>query len=206
VLWNGELRLRNRNGGTAGKLSVEEVNAALTRGMGFFQVLREYNAASMQSFNPAKEIVGRLSANFPMPWTVYCDPEKGIFQISGSSPVPVTTPAYDRQVNINSRLGGKVLATYSTSSSDAAQGIVDHIGRAGFEPNTVVMDTRQLAGLADDVEKLGLWDDRQPGARQGHVLLASPWGFRWLTAPSEFYAVLEQPLFDFDMATTDADT
>jgi hypothetical protein len=206
VLWNDELRLRNRNGGPAGKLSIEEVNAALTRGMGFFEALRDYNAASMHSFNPAKEIVGRLSENFPMPWTVHCDPEKRMFRISGSSPGPVTTPTYDRQVNINNRLGGKVLATYSTGSPDAAQEIVGHIGREGFEPNTVVMDTRQLAELADDIEKLGLWDDRQPGARQGHVLLASPWGFRWLNIPSEFNAILERPLFDYDMETACAGT
>jgi hypothetical protein len=205
VLWNNELRLRRRNGGNAGTLSLEEVSAALTRGIGFFQILREYNAASMRSFHPAKEIVGRLSANFPMPWTVYCDPEKGTFQISGSSPGPVTTPLYDRQVNINSRLGGKVLATYSTGSSDAAQEIIDHIGKDGFEPNTVVMDTHQLASLANEIEKLGLWDRRQPTARQGHVLLASPWGFRWLSAPSEFSVVLEKPLLDFEMASADAD-
>jgi hypothetical protein len=69
-----------------------------------------------------------------------------------------------------------------------------------------MMDTHQLAGLADDIEKLGLWDGRQAGARQGHVLLASPWGFRWLNAPSDFSAVLEKPLFDFDMATENAGT
>jgi hypothetical protein len=203
VLWNDGLRLCNRNGGYAGKLSFGEVNAALTRGMAFFQILHEYNVASMRSFNPAKEIVGRLSANFPMPWTVFCDPEKGTFQFSGSSPGPVTTPAYDRQFNINGRLGGKVLATYSTNSSDAAQEIDDHISREGFQPNTVVMDVHQLTGLVDDVEKLGLWDDRQSGSRQGHILLASPFGFRWLSAPSEFNDVLEKPLFDFDMATPD---
>lgn len=68
------------------------------------------------------------------------------------------------------------------------------------------MDTRQLAELADDIEKLGLWDDRQPGARQGRVLLASPWGFRWLNIPSEFNAILERPLFDYDMETACAGT
>jgi hypothetical protein len=199
VLWNDGIRLCNRNGGHAGKLSFEEVNAALTRGMSFFEILRDYNTAAMQSFSPAKEIVGRFSENFPMAWTVHCDPEKRTFGISGSSPGPVTTPSYDRQVNVNNRLGGKVLATYSTGSSDTAQEIIDHIGREGFEPNIVVMDTHQLADLADDIEKLGLWDDRQPGARQGHVLLASPWGFRWLDAPSEFNTILEKPLLDFEM-------
>ncbi|WP_158932374.1 hypothetical protein [Acidisphaera sp. S103] len=204
VLWGDELRLRNRNGGHPDKLSIEEINEALTRGMGFFEILRDYNAASMRSFDPAKEIVGRLSANFPMSWTVHCDPQKQMFRISGSSPGPVTSPTYDRQVSINNRLGGKMLATYSTGSSDATQEILDHIGREGFEPNTVVMDSRQLADLVDDIEKLGIWDDRQPGASQGHVLLASPWGFRWLNTPSEFNTILEKPIFEFDMGTTDA--
>jgi hypothetical protein len=100
--------LRNRNGGNARKLSIEKVDAAINRGIGFFHILQEYNSASMLSFNPAREAVGRLSANFPMRWTVFCDPERGAFQISGSSPGPVTTPAYERQVHINGRLGGKV--------------------------------------------------------------------------------------------------
>ena len=206
VLWDDGLRLRKRNGGHSDRLPFDEINAALIRGMGFFQILREYNAASMRSFNPAKEIVGRLSENFPMPHTVFCNPETGALQITCSSPGPVRTPAYERQVNINGRLGGKVLATYSTGSSNAAGEIEDQIGREGFEPNTVVMDAHQLAALVNDVEKLGLWDDRRPGAREGHVLLASPWGFRWLGAPSEFNDLLEKPLLDFDLDSADVAT
>lgn len=200
VLWDDGLRLRNRNGGHAYRLSLDDVNAALTRGMGFFQILREYNAVSIRSFNPAKQIVGRFSENFPMRWTVSCNPESGTFEISGSSSSPVTTPAYDRQLNINGRLGGKVLATYSAGLSEAAQEIDGHISQRGFEPNTVVMDAHQLAALVEDVEKLGLWDDRRPAGGEGHVLIVSPWGFRWLTAPSEFNAILEEPLLDFNLA------
>ena len=68
------------------------------------------------------------------------------------------------------------------------------------------MDAHQLVALVNDVEKLGLWDDRRPGAREGHVLLASPWGFRWLGAPSEFNDLLEKPLLDFDLDSADVAT
>src|SRR5947209_15939265 len=111
-----------------------------------------------------------------MKWTVSFDPEKGSFQISGSSPGPIITPAYQRQADINARLGGKVLAAYSTAN-DAAQQIETHVLAAGFEPNDVVMTEQQLANLVGDVDNLGLWDERRPHVEQGDVLLASPWGF-----------------------------
>ncbi len=201
ILWNDGLRLRNRNGGFANRLSFEEVNAALTRGMGFFQILREYNIASIKSFNPPREIVGRLSVNFPMSWTVSCDVEKGTFGFSSSSPGPVTSEAYKRQAEINSRLGGKVLATFSTEISNVGRQIGDFIEQEGFEPNSALLSSNQLATLVDEIEKLDLWDGRCPLKRSGQVLLASPWGFRWLNEPSEFNDVLEKALLEFGLQT-----
>ena len=61
-------------------------------------------------------------------------------------------------------------------------------------------------GFPSFVTEFGLWDDRQSGAREGHVLLASPWGFRCLITPSEFNAILEKPLFDIDMETAGTGT
>jgi hypothetical protein len=148
VIWDDGLRLRNRNGSYADKLTFQDIGKAVTQAVGFFQILKEYSSFSRQSFNPAKEIVGRFSMNFPMSWTIFCDPENGSFRISSSSPAPVVTPAYQRQEDINARLGGEVLATYTTAPSHVAQAIDAHILEVGFEPNNVVMDEDQFDSLS----------------------------------------------------------
>jgi hypothetical protein len=181
VIWDDGLRLSNRNGGYAKKLSFAEVNDALTRATSFYALLREYNNVSVRSFNPPKEIVGRFSANLPMPWTASFDPENGSFGISGSSAGPVVTPEYQRQFDINGRLGGKVLAVYRPAQCSLAEQMDAHILQTGFEANNVVMTKSQLAVLVSDIERLNLWDQRQLHAEQSDVLLASPWGFRWLS-------------------------
>ncbi|MFZ5738633.1 MAG: hypothetical protein ACOY6K_17360 [Pseudomonadota bacterium] len=199
VIWNDGLRLRNRNGGYASKLSFEEVSDAITRSIGFFQVMNWLTDASIKSFNPAKEIVGRFSENFPMPWTVAFDPEIGTFGISGSSPGPATTPEYERQIEINGRLGGKVLATFSAMhSSPSYECICEHIQKAGFEPNNVVMAHSELDSLVRDIDRLNLWDRRKPHSVGADVLLASPWGFRWLRSSTDFDLVLGKPIVEFD--------
>lgn len=199
VIWNDGLRLRKRSGGYAKKVSFPEINDAITRGVGFFQVLMEHNRTSIHSFNPQREIVGRFSANFPMPWTVHYDPKTGVFSISGSSPGPVTTPEYERQVAINGLLGGKVLAIFTASPTTFAQQIEEHIFAAGFEPNNVAMTEDQLSSLLHDIEMRGLWDERQPHATSGEVLLASPWGFRRILSTSDFDSILSKPILDFQI-------
>jgi hypothetical protein len=44
VIWDDGVRLRNRNGGYAAKLSFDDVNDALVRGVAFFQVLMRTTA------------------------------------------------------------------------------------------------------------------------------------------------------------------
>lgn len=198
VIWNDGLRLRKRNGGHTQLLSYEEVNDALTRGVGFFQILREYNSVSVRSFNPAKTIVGRLSANFPMPWTLFFDSDKGSFKISGSSPGPVRSAEYDRQCEINGRLGGKVMATYATEPATEIGKVDAHILSKGFEPNAVVLDENGLGALMDDIEKLDLWDPSGSHNRTGNLLLGTPWGFRWISSPADFDTVLGKPSLEFD--------
>lgn len=197
VIWDDGLRLRNRNGGNAARIPYVEVNSALTRAIGFFQVLQEHGEVSVKSFNPPKTITGRFSANFPMPWTVSYDPHRGSFGISGSSPGPVITPEY-QQVEINGRLGGKVLAAYSTSETAFQKKVDSHISKAGFEPNSVAMNAQQLGHLMADIDKLNLWDERHPHVNMGEVLLASPWGFRWLYSLNDFDSVLQKPLVNFE--------
>lgn len=200
VIWDDGVRLPGRNGGHGKKLSFTDLDEALTRGIGFFQVLVELNSASMQSFDPPREIVGRFSANFPMPWTVYCDPKTGVFGIKGSSPGPVTTPEYNRQVAVNGLLGGKVLACFTAAQTEFVQQIEEHIFATGFESNNVVMSKDQLSSLIEDMEKQGLWDERQRHSGKGDVLLASPWGFRWVFSTSDFDAILSEPILDFEIS------
>lgn len=199
VIWNDGLRLRKRNGGNAALLSFDEVNEALTRGMGFFQILREYNSASVQSFSPPKTIIGRFSANFPMPWTVSFDPKEGSFGISGSSPGAVRSPEYDRQCQINGRLGGKVMALYTSESTPQTEILDTHIRSRGFEPHDVVLTESGFNALLQDIAKIGLWDQRVSCDDRGHVLLATPWGFCWLSAPIDFDKILEKSLLHFEV-------
>jgi hypothetical protein len=197
VIWDDGIRLSNRNGGHAAKLSFNELNDALMRGAGFFQVLSENNNAVVHSFDPPKTIVGRFSANFPMPWTVYFDPTTGAFGIKGSSPGAVTTPAFLRQEKVNGLLGGKVLACYTANQTPFSEKIEQHISAAGFEPNSVAMSAEQLSSLVGQIDSDGLWDERQAGAKLGGILLASPWGFRWISSIADFDSILDQPIVDF---------
>lgn len=201
VIWKDGLRLPKRSGGHAAEVTFAELNDALARAINFFQMLRDYDQVSVQSFNPPKTITGRLSANFPMPWTVTFDPNKGTFGFSGSSSGPVITPEYRRQVEINGRLGGKVLAVYSAGQSSFEVSIDEHISKAGFEPNNIAMTSEQLGRLAADVDKLSLWDERHPHVNRGLVLIASPWGFRWLHSLRDFDSILQKPVIDSDFGS-----
>jgi hypothetical protein len=200
VIWDDGVRLPERNGGYGKKLSFQDINGALTRGVGFFQVLVEHNSASMHSFDPPKDIVGRFSANPPMRWTVYCDSKTRAFGIKGSSAGLVTTPEYDRQVAINGLLGGKVLACFTETQTKFVQQIEEHVFAAGFEPNNVVMSKDQLSSFIEDIERQALWDERQPHTDIGELLLASPWGFRWIFSTSDFDSILSEPILDFQIS------
>jgi hypothetical protein len=197
VIWNDGLRLRKRNGGYAELLSFDDVNEALTCGLGFFQMLREYNSSSVRSFDPPKTIVGRFSANIPMPWTVSFDPDRGSFGISGSSPGMVRSPEYDRQCQINGRLGGKVMALYTSDPTPESEAIEAHILSRGFEPHEVVLNESGLAELIAEIGKVELWDQRYPQEERSHALLLTPWGFRGVSTATDVDEATGKPLLDF---------
>jgi hypothetical protein len=199
VIWNDGVRLPNRNGGFPSKVSFDDVNDALTRGMIFFQVLKESNNACIARYSPPQTIVGRFSANFPMPWQVSYDPASGAFGISGSSPGSVTTPEYLRQEAINGLLGGRVLAVYSINGTTLAEEIEKHILNAGFEPNTIPLTADAMSELVADIDQRGLWDNRNRNPSISDVLLVSPWGFRRIASPAEFDEVLPAPLVEFEI-------
>ncbi len=200
VIWNDGLRLRKRNGGFAELLPFEEVNEALARGIGFFSVLREATDAAVKSFNPPREIVGKFSANPPMEWTVSYDPGRGSFSISGSSPGPVTTPEYERQAAINSRLGGKALSAFVVDANEHSRALEEHINLRGFEPNVVDVGVENINNLKREADELDLWDHRADAQAPSDFLLLSPWGLRWIERPQDFDDLLPRPLAEIEIA------
>lgn len=196
VIWTDGLRLRKRNGGYASRLSFEEVGAAITAGVGFFEILQHHNRAAMQSFNPAREIIGKFSLNVPMKHTVFADPERGTFSISTSSPGQETTPEYLRQVEITARLGGRVLAVFPRQDDTTDEGIIRQIEDAGYEPHVVPMDTASRNTLLDEINAKAMHDDRVACA--DGLLLASPFGFRSVPDIDELEAIFPPPIVELN--------
>ncbi|TIV11205.1 MAG: hypothetical protein E5W00_04640 [Mesorhizobium sp.] len=148
----------------------------------------------MSFYNPPKEIVGKFSGNPPMPWTVHADPVKGTFSISGSSPVPVTTPEYRRQVEITGRLGGKVLAAFPRIDDDDDERTINTIEDLGYEPNIVPLDAAAYADLLRQIQLHDMQDDRQtPG---NGLLVASPFGFTSLAASAALENLLPSRMIE----------
>lgn len=185
ILWDDGLRLRRRNGGPVQLLSYEDTFDAVGIGVAFFQTLRELKINSLRSYHPEREIVGRFSANPPMPWTVKFDPEKGTFSISSSSPGPQTTPEYLRQQKINGLLGGNVLVVFNNNE----------ICFEGFFicPSFVDLPPDNLAELLEEVNVNNLWDDRYIHDSVSGALALSPWGFQKVTELKQIEEAFGEP-------------
>jgi hypothetical protein len=192
VIWSDGVRLRRRNGGTVYAVPHEEVIEALVRGVSFFDLLQDHNSTAMGFYDPPREIVGKFSGNPPMPWTVHSDPVRRTFSISGSSPVPVTTPEYLRQVEITARLGGKILAAFPVPGDANHEQIISGIEAIGYEPHVVPLDTTGHADLAKQIEMHGMEDARR--SISNGLLVASPFGFTSLTVSTDLVALLPPPL------------
>lgn len=188
VIWSDGLRLRRRNGGHVYAIPHEDVLSAVARGIAFFDILRDHNATAMGFYNPPKEIVGKFSGNFPMPWTIHADPVRRTFSISGSSPGPVTTRAYLRQVEITGRLGGKVLAAFPRQGNSDDEITINGIEAAGYEPHIVPLDPAGFAALMKQVEHHTMQDDRW--TNENGLLIASPFGFARLAEASALEGLL----------------
>lgn len=201
VIWEDGLRLRRRNGGHASRLTFDEVNMALTKGVGFFDIHRNYISEAIRSFHPARTIIGRLSANFPAPWTVHADPESHSFSISGSAPGPATSPEFRRQEAINGQLGGKVLAAFWKQAGPPPTEMLAYMSSAGFMPNEIVLPENRMSALLEEIERDGLWDRRFEQPAQKDLLLLSPWGFQHLSEPTDFDRFLNIPLLEIDLVT-----
>lgn len=191
IMVQGGLRLRRRNGGQPIVVSYEQLLAALQIAIWFFELLNEFQRRVVESYRPARTIVGRFSANPPMPWTIELSDE-GVFSISGSAPGPQVDAAYQRQSRINDRLGGKMVAAYLGPGLDIAPDLLTATTTAGFEPLIVALtDADQFDGLIAEIEEHGLWDTELEAV--DHVaatLMATPFGFRWIATGEVFAAWL----------------
>lgn len=193
ILSNDGLRLRRRNGGNVTRIEYAEVFDSVGIGLAFFQALQALRTSAVQSFEPPREIIGRFSANPPMPWTVGYNSETGAFSISGSSPGSVTSPEYMVQEKINEYLGGHVMAVFRAEGCDDLPNVdfFEH----GFEPSEIDLSQDQFAELLNDVEARCLWDQREADTKNEGLLTLSPWGFRYITDVDDLVSLIGNPEF-----------
>jgi len=83
VIWDDGIRLPMRNGGQPRKVSWPEFTAHLNRGINFFNLLSETVREYRDSYNPPKQIKGRLAEEPEAIWTIHSNPEMRTFAISG---------------------------------------------------------------------------------------------------------------------------
>lgn len=204
IIWDDGLRLRRRNGGQVYSIPHDEVAEAIHRGIAYYDVLQDHNREAMNFYDPPREIVGKFSGNFPMPWTIHADPVKRTFSISGSSPGPVTTPAYLRQVEISAQLGGRVLAAFPEHDEDEA--VITGIEAMGYEPHIVQLDPRARQELVLLIESHAMQDNRRIVG--SGLLVASPFGFTRLADAADLVEILPPAMTEvlFDEGPDDVDS
>lgn len=185
------LRVRRRNGGQPMLVSNTDVAAALQIALFFFELLQSFQQSMAESFRPARTIVGRFSANPPMPWTIQLT-DDGRFSIASDAIGPQVDAAYERQRRINDRLGGRMVAAYVVPGADASPVLLTEIAATGFD--VLIVDLKgaeQFSALIAEVEEYGLWDTRcdRQGASNG-LLMVTPLGFQSISTGAQFQAWL----------------
>lgn len=193
ILWDDGLRLRRRNGGYATRIDYSEVFDLVGIGLAFFETLKMLRTSAVQSFDPPREIIGRFSANPPMPHTVGYDHETGSFSISCSSAGPVTSPEYLAQEAVNKYLGGRIMVVFRMSDGPATPNI--DFSERGIEPSEIDLQQSQFADLLKDIAVRGLWDEREAEINTEGLLTLSPWGFRYLSDSSDLESLVGEPEF-----------
>lgn len=191
ILGPAGLRLRRRNGGDAITVNFDQITAALQIALFFFESLQAVRDQEAQRFRPARTVIGRFSDNFPMLFTIELTDDNA-FSLTTSSAGPQVDSAYERQQGINNRLGGRMMAVYLAPGTDVPAELMTAIGAAGFDPLVVAMDTTDAYdSLTAEVETLGLWD-LAPKPEGVCVLMATPFGFRWIATGADFEAWLPE--------------
>jgi hypothetical protein len=184
------LRLRRRNGGHPVVVSHNEVLTALQIALFFFELLHAVQQSVAESFGPARTVIGRFSANPPMPWTIELT-EDGRFSISSNAAAPQVDAAYERQRQLNDRLGGRMVAAYAAPTIPVPLALLGEISAMGFD--VLVVDfktTEQFDALVVEVEEHGLWDAAAGDDVGDTVLMATPMGFRRIATGVDFQAWL----------------
>ncbi|ROM16899.1 hypothetical protein BK643_13970 [Pseudomonas protegens] len=191
ILAQEGLRVRRRNGGNPILVSNAEIEVAFQIAMFFFELLQVFQQKTAESFRPARTIIGRFSDNPPMPWKVGLT-EDGRFSISSDAPGPQVDAVYERQKRINDHLGGRMVAAYASPGMDVPPTLLSDVAQTGFEILIIGLEgAEQLAALVAEVEKHGLWDQVPvPESINTSILMATPFGFRWIASGAEFKAWL----------------
>ena len=195
ILAQEGLRVRRRNGGNPILVSNAEVEVAFQIAMFFFELLQAFQQKTAESFRPARTVVGRFSDNPPMPWKIELT-EDGRFCISSNAPGPQVDAAYERQKRINDHLGGRLVTAYVSPGMDAPPALISEVAQIGFETLIVgLKSAEQFAALIAEVEEHGLWDQAPaPEHLDNALLMATPFGFRWIASGAEFKSWL--PIVD----------
>lgn len=187
ILAQEGLRVRRRNGGNPILVSNAEIEIAFQIAMFFFELLQAFQQQTAESFRPARTIIGRFSDNPPMPWNVEFT-EDGGFSISSDAPGPQVDAAYERQKRINDRLGGRMVIAYVAPGMNASPVFLSDVALTGFDVLIVSFDgAEQFAALVAEVDDKGLWDLAPTKENADNALLmATPFGFRWVVSGAEF--------------------
>ncbi|VVM99761.1 hypothetical protein [Pseudomonas fluorescens] len=186
ILMRDGLRVRRRNGGQPLLVTNSQLVAALQISMFFFELLRNAQQAIMLSYRPARTVIGRMSENLPMPWTI--ESTNTGLSISSSSPGTVVDAAYKRQQRINDLLGGRVISVYLSPETVVPTGLFEEAYSSGFDVLKIDFATEsKLKDLLREVTESGLWDLRfEQRDNADGALMASPFGFRLITSGAEF--------------------
>lgn len=189
------LRLRRRNGGQPLLVTNAQILTALQIALFFFELLQSHKDDLAKSYRPARTVVGRFSANPPMPVTIELTDDNR-FGISTQAAGPQPDAAYERQSRINDRLGGRIFAAYVRPSDDIPELLLAAISTAGFDLLVIDLETAdRFDVLVAEVDQHGLWDQtRCSSSPEYSLLMVSPDGFRWVAAAVAFREWL--PAFD----------
>lgn len=83
IIWQDGIRLRKRNGGYPKLVSWPDFYAHFDRGVNFFYLLGQIVQEYTRSYDPPKQIRGRLADEPEGTWTIHADPVRRSFSISG---------------------------------------------------------------------------------------------------------------------------
>lgn len=181
------LRLRKRNGGSPLLVPSDELHNALQISIYFFKLLGVFRMRVAESFRPARTIIGRFSANPPMPWTLEFK-DDGRLRITSDAPGQQIDATYERQRRINDRLGGQMVAAYIAPGIELPTDLLSEISAIGFEVLIVDFENEaDFVALNTEVTEHGLWDPAPNSENSiAALLMATPFGFRRISTEAEF--------------------